>query len=110
MLNELKHIHHLCTVPAAKGAFYFLLKINTRQSAMQLVERLIQAHHVAAIPASAFGIDDGCYLRVAYGALERKPLLKASIVSLAASKLSSGRMARFKNGWTIKQVLNGSVF
>jgi len=72
MLNELKHIHHLCTVPAAKGAFYFLLRINTQQSAMQIVERLIQDHHVAAIPASAFGINDGCYLRVAYGALERK--------------------------------------
>jgi aspartate/methionine/tyrosine aminotransferase len=38
---------------------------------MQLVERLIREHQVAVIPGSAFGIQDGCYLRVAYGALQQ---------------------------------------
>ena len=35
---------------------------------MTLVERLVREHGVAAIPGSGFGLD-GCYLRIAYGAL-----------------------------------------
>lgn len=31
---------------------------------------MIQEHKVAVIPGTAFGLDEGCYLRVAYGALE----------------------------------------
>jgi aspartate/methionine/tyrosine aminotransferase len=27
---------------------------------------------VAAIPGDAFGMDDGCYLRIAYGALQKE--------------------------------------
>jgi len=37
-----------------------------------LVERLVQEHGVAAIPGTAFGMpaNEGCYLRISYGALE----------------------------------------
>jgi aspartate/methionine/tyrosine aminotransferase len=38
---------------------------------MELAERLVREHRVAAIPGSAFGLVDGCSLRVAYGALQR---------------------------------------
>ena len=38
---------------------------------MTLVERLIREHHVAVIPGNAFGLEDGCHLRVAYAALQR---------------------------------------
>jgi aspartate/methionine/tyrosine aminotransferase len=71
VLNELKCIPDLCTIPPADGAFYFLLKINSKLDAMELVERLIREHSVAVIPGTTFGMEDGCYLRVAYGALEK---------------------------------------
>jgi aspartate/methionine/tyrosine aminotransferase len=38
---------------------------------LALAERLIREHKVAVIPGSAFGMTDGCYLRVAYGALQK---------------------------------------
>lgn len=40
--------------------------------ALELVKRLIQEHKVAVIPGTTFGMDDGCYLRVAYGALQKE--------------------------------------
>jgi aspartate/methionine/tyrosine aminotransferase len=70
-LNELSSLSSICTVPAANGAFYLLLKLATKWNAMQLVERLIREYGVAVIPGTAFGADEGCYLRVAYGALEK---------------------------------------
>lgn len=39
---------------------------------MTLVKRLIEEHKVAVIPGMTFGIRDGCYLRIAYGALQKK--------------------------------------
>jgi aspartate/methionine/tyrosine aminotransferase len=38
---------------------------------MVLAERLIREHRVAVIPGGAFGAD-GCYFRVAYGALQKQ--------------------------------------
>jgi aspartate/methionine/tyrosine aminotransferase len=37
-----------------------------------LVEQLIREHRVAVMPGTTFGMDDGCYLRVAYGALQKE--------------------------------------
>jgi aspartate/methionine/tyrosine aminotransferase len=71
-LNELAHIRDLCTVPKADGAFYFLLRIHTHFDSMELTERLVREHGVAVIPGTAFGTERGCYLRVAYGALEKQ--------------------------------------
>ena len=36
-----------------------------------VVGELIREYKVAVIPGTTFGIEDGCYLRVAYGALEK---------------------------------------
>jgi aspartate/methionine/tyrosine aminotransferase len=60
----------LADVPAADGAFYCLLHVHTRLDPMALCERLIREHGVAVIPGAAFGMTDGCYFRVAYGALQ----------------------------------------
>ena len=60
----------LCDVPPAQGAFYFLLRVHTPRPALELAERLIREHGVAVIPGNAFGLERGCYLRVAYGALQ----------------------------------------
>lgn len=71
VLRELETIRDFCTVPAAQGAFYLLLRVNTHWQSMELVERLIQEFRVAVIPGTTFGLDNGCYLRVAYGALQK---------------------------------------
>jgi aspartate/methionine/tyrosine aminotransferase len=70
--RELATLGSLCEVPPAKGAFYFLLRLHTTLDPMQLTERLIREHGVAVIPGTAFGLDKGCYLRVAYGALQKQ--------------------------------------
>ncbi len=72
MLQELASLQDFCTIPSAEGAFYFLLKIETKLNPMTLVERLIQEFGVAAIPGTTFGMKAGCYLRVAYGALQKE--------------------------------------
>jgi aspartate/methionine/tyrosine aminotransferase len=64
-------LQDFCTVPKAEGAFYVLLNLNTQIPAMTLTERLIREHGVAVIPGTTFGMDRGCYLRVAYAALEQ---------------------------------------
>lgn len=75
VINELQLLGDLCTIPPAMGAFYFFLKVNTEIDALELVKRLIQEHRVAVIPGNTFGMNDGCYLRVAYAALEPETAL-----------------------------------
>ena len=71
VLDSLQNLAGLCTIVPANGAFYFFLKVNTPIDAFKLVERLIREYQVAVIPGTTFGMDDGCYLRVAYGALQK---------------------------------------
>jgi aspartate/methionine/tyrosine aminotransferase len=69
VLRELDSIRDLCAVPAAEGAFYVLLRVKTTRQPMELVECLVRDFGVAAIPGTTFGLNEGCYLRVSYGAL-----------------------------------------
>jgi aspartate/methionine/tyrosine aminotransferase len=62
----------ICEVPPAPGAFYFLLRVRSTRSSFDVARELIQQHGVAVIPGNAFGLEQGCYLRVAYGALQRE--------------------------------------
>ena len=71
VVSQLSALAPKVSVPAADGAFYCLLKVNTTRDPMAIAERLIREHQVAVIPGTAFGMTDGCYLRVAYGALQR---------------------------------------
>ena len=87
VLEQLDQISDICTAPQPDGAFYVLLKINTDMSPLALTERLIKEHKVAVIPGSAFGMHDGCYLRVAYGALQK------STVEEGIGRLVSGLRA-----------------
>ena len=61
-----------CDVPEALGAFYYFVRVHASIDSMTLCERLIREHRVAALPGSAFGATDGCYLRVSYGALDER--------------------------------------
>ena len=68
--GELKHFGDAVHVPPADGAFYFLMTVDTKLSAMDLVERLVREHGVAVIPGTTFGIEGRCTVRVSYGALQ----------------------------------------
>jgi aspartate/methionine/tyrosine aminotransferase len=72
VLDSLRRLEGLCAIAPADGAFYFLLKVHTQLGAFELVEQLIREHRVAVMPGTTFGMDDGCYLRVAYGALQKE--------------------------------------
>lgn len=72
VLQELDSIRHFCTIPEADGAFYFLLNVHTNLDSMDLVKQLIHDYGVAVLPGFTFGLDQGCYLRVGYGALEKE--------------------------------------
>jgi aspartate/methionine/tyrosine aminotransferase len=70
VLNSLGDLQNFCTIPATEGAFYSFIKVQTELTAMALVERLVCEHRVAVIPGHTFGMHEGCYLRVAFGALQ----------------------------------------
>jgi aspartate/methionine/tyrosine aminotransferase len=70
VVSELSSLAPLATVPAADGAFYALLRVNANLDPVTIAERLIREHKVAVIPGTAFGMD-GCYFRVAFGALQK---------------------------------------
>jgi len=71
VLNELDRLRDVCTVPPSKGAFYFLLRLDTSRDPMDLVTQLVKDYGVAAIPGRTFGMEEACYLRISYGALEK---------------------------------------
>jgi aspartate/methionine/tyrosine aminotransferase len=72
VLAALASLGPLASVPAADGAFYCLLRVNTSMEPLRLAERLIREHRVAVVPGTAFGVDRGCSFRVAYGALQKE--------------------------------------
>lgn len=86
MLEALAPLAQFCQIPSAQGAFYFLLRLQTSQSALSLAEQLIAKHQVAVIPGETFGMGvdaKGSYLRVAYAALDSGSA-KAGISRLVA--------------------------
>ena len=72
VFSELSALAPLAAVPTADGAFYCLLKVDTASDPLALAERLIREHKVAVIPGPSFGMTEGCYFRVAYGALQKE--------------------------------------
>jgi len=72
VLAAFASIADICTVPKPDGAFYCLVDVHAPIDPLALVERLVAEHGVAAIPGTAFGLSDGCHLRVSYGALDRE--------------------------------------
>ncbi|HLX62843.1 MAG TPA: pyridoxal phosphate-dependent aminotransferase [Planctomycetota bacterium] len=70
--EALQSVQDICRIPRADGALYFFLYVNAPLKPMQLVERLVKEHRVAAIPGDAFGATDCCSLRISFGALKRE--------------------------------------
>jgi aspartate/methionine/tyrosine aminotransferase len=72
VMSELRSLEPLCIVPPADGGFYCFLRVDLDLDPMRVAERLIREHRVAVIPGTAFGMTEGCYFRVAYGALQKE--------------------------------------
>ena len=72
VIESLKRLEGICTIAPADGAFYFFLKVHTQMDAFELVKQLINEYKVAVLPGTTFGMNQGCYLRVAYGALQKE--------------------------------------
>jgi aspartate/methionine/tyrosine aminotransferase len=87
VISQLSELGSLAEVPGADGAFYCFIRVQTEMSPLTLAERLIKEHKVAVIPGTAFGMSDGCYCRVAYGALQKQT------VSEGIGRLVSGLKA-----------------
>ena len=69
VLDLFASVADICEVPAPGGAFYCLPRVRTSLTAMTVMQRLVREHKVAAIAGETFGLTEGCYLRVSYGAL-----------------------------------------
>ncbi len=71
-LHHLQELEDIVTLVPSEGAFYFFLKINTDMNDFELVKNLITNYKIAVLPGSTFGMRKGCYLRIAYGALQKE--------------------------------------
>jgi aspartate/methionine/tyrosine aminotransferase len=92
VMSELGALGDCLVVPPADGAFYFFLKLDTEMRPLALVERLVKEHGVAAIPGDAFGLEDGCHLRVAYGALRPETVAEGvGRLARGIQNITSGR-------------------
>ena len=69
---ELETINNICETPLTMGAFYFLIKLKTELTGIEIVDKLINEYKIAVIPGETFGLTNGCYLRVGYGSLDKK--------------------------------------
>jgi aspartate/methionine/tyrosine aminotransferase len=94
VLTKLQPLSGLCYIPEPEGAFYLLIKINTDKNDLELAKALIENFKVAAIPGSAFGLSEGCYLRISYG------MLDAVQIDTAIDRLVNGilELTRERNG------------
>ncbi|RKZ71423.1 MAG: pyridoxal phosphate-dependent aminotransferase [Gammaproteobacteria bacterium] len=72
LLERLSCLGDFCQYASASGALYLFLKLDTELSDMDVTEYLIENHQVAVIPGHTFGMSDQCYIRVSYGALDKK--------------------------------------
>jgi aspartate/methionine/tyrosine aminotransferase len=91
--DRLAEISDLCHAPRTRGAFYCLLRVHTRLDAMTVTERLIREHRVAVLPGTAFGLTDGCFLRISYGALDRETVVEGVERLLGGLRAIAGRCA-----------------
>ncbi len=72
VLRNIQDLENICTIIPAQGAFYFFLKVKTNMNDFELVKKLIENYQIAVLPGKTFGMEKGCYLRIAYGALKQE--------------------------------------
>ncbi|MDV3349138.1 pyridoxal phosphate-dependent aminotransferase [Leptothoe sp. ISB3NOV94-8A] len=69
ILQKLKALPENCQIVVPNGAFYFFIKVNSDLSDLDLAKQLVETYKVAVIPGQAFGMHQGCYVRISYGSL-----------------------------------------
>lgn len=69
VLQSLENLDDLCSFASPNGAFYCFLKVHTAKNDFELVKNLIKNYKIAVLPGMTFGMEKGCYLRLAYGTL-----------------------------------------
>lgn len=69
VLEGLEGIACLNNAPNSEGAFYVMLDLDNSGEDLALVQSLITEYGVATLPGSAFGLSEGCHLRLSFGAL-----------------------------------------
>lgn len=84
VIIRLQEISDKVEIVRTDGAFYLLVKIHTQRNDLDLVQTLINDYKVSAIPGCAFGLTNGCYLRLSYG------MLDANNADLAMARLVAG--------------------
>jgi aspartate/methionine/tyrosine aminotransferase len=72
LLEKLSCLGDFCQYPSGSGALYLFLKLDTELSDMEVTKYLTEKHQVAVIPGHTFGMSDQCYIRVSYGALDKR--------------------------------------
>lgn len=75
-------------IVGGEGSLYFLVRLASTLCPVRLAERLVEAHGVVTLPGSAFGLNQGCWLRISFGALSEHGLeqgLDRLVRGLAAS-------------------------
>jgi len=72
VIKSLKSLEDVCKFAPADGAFYFFLKVKGQINDFELVKQLINGYKIAVLPGNTFGMNQGCYLRIAYGALQKE--------------------------------------
>ncbi len=72
VIKNLQQLEDICTIIPSQGAFYFFVKVKTSINDFDLVKKLIQNYQIAVLPGTTFGMEKGCYLRIAYGALQQE--------------------------------------
>lgn len=70
VISRLQEVSDKIDLVVTEGAFYLLLKLHTQRNDLDVVKTLISDYQVSAIPGCAFGLTDGCYLRLSYGMLD----------------------------------------
>ena len=55
----------------SNGAFYIFMRVKTSMSCIELTKKLISEYKIAVVPGITFGMNNGCYLRLAFGALKK---------------------------------------
>jgi aspartate/methionine/tyrosine aminotransferase len=70
VISRLQEVSDKIDLVTTEGAFYLLLKLHTQRNDLEVVKTLISDYQVSTIPGCAFGLTDGCYLRLSYGMLD----------------------------------------
>ena len=85
--ERLNELGEFCSLVKPEGAFYYMVRLATLRPSLEIVEYLIRNYQVAVIPGIAFGMRDQCYLRIAFGALQKET------VSMGMDRLVDGLFA-----------------